>query len=161
MLKGTAIVLSPLIALMKNQVDAMRGFSKQDGIAHFINSLLNKTEIAQVKTDIHSGKCKLLYVAPESLNKDENVEYFRGCEISFVAINKAHCILEWGHDFRPEYRRLRPIIEQIADCPIMALTATATPKVQQDIQKNLGMLDAKLFKASFNRTNLFYEIRAK
>ncbi|MFM9984485.1 MAG: DNA helicase RecQ [Flavobacteriales bacterium] len=161
MLEGTAIVVSPLIALMKNQVDAMRGFSEQDGIAHFINSSLNKTEIAQVKTDIQSGKCKLLYVAPESLNKDENVEFFRGCKISFVAIDEAHCISEWGHDFRPEYRRLRPIIEQIADCPIMALTATATPKVQQDIQKNLGMLDAKLFKASFNRGNLFYEIRAK
>ncbi len=161
MLEGTAIVVSPLIALMKNQVDAMRGFSEQDGIAHFINSSLNKTEIAQVKTDIHSGKCKLLYVAPESLNKDENVEFFRGCKISFVAIDEAHCISEWGHDFRPEYRRLRPIIEQIADCPIMALTATATPKVQQDIQKNLGMLDAKLFKASFNRANLYYEIRAK
>lgn len=161
MLEGTAIVVSPLIALMKNQVDAMRGFSEQDGIAHFINSSLNKTEITQVKTDIHSGKCKLLYVAPESLNKDENVEFFRGCKISFVAIDEAHCISEWGHDFRPEYRRLRPIIEQIADCPIMALTATATPKVQQDIQKNLGMLDAKLFKASFNRANLFYEIRAK
>jgi ATP-dependent DNA helicase RecQ len=142
-------------------VDAMRGFSETDGIAHFINSSLNKTEIAQVKTDITSGKCKLLYVAPESLNKDENVEFLRGVQISFVAIDEAHCISEWGHDFRPEYRRLRPIIEQIADCPIMALTATATPKVQQDIQKNLGMLNAKLFKASFNRPNLYYEIRAK
>jgi|688.fasta_scaffold06199_1 ATP-dependent DNA helicase RecQ len=161
MLEGTAIVVSPLIALMKNQVDAMRGFSETDGIAHFINSSLNKTEIAQVKTDITSGKCKLLYVAPESLNKDENVEFLRGVQISFVAIDEAHCISEWGHDFRPEYRRLRPIIEQIADCPIMALTATATPKVQQDIQKNLGMLNAKLFKASFNRPNLYYEIRAK
>ena len=161
MLEGTAIVVSPLIALMKNQVDAMRGFSETDGIAHFINSSLNKTEIAQVKTDITSGKCKLLYVAPESLNKDENVEFLRGVQISFVAIDEAHCISEWGHDFRPEYRRLRPIIEQIADCPIMALTATATPKVQQDIQKNLGMLNAKLFKASLNRPNLYYEIRAK
>ncbi len=161
MLEGTAIVVSPLIALMKNQVDAMRGFSETDGIAHFINSSLNKTEINQVKSDILSGKCKLLYVAPESLNKDENVEFFRGVKISFVAIDEAHCISEWGHDFRPEYRRLRPIIEQIADCPIMALTATATPKVQQDIQKNLGMLNAKLFKASFNRANLFYEIRPK
>jgi ATP-dependent DNA helicase RecQ len=161
MLKGTAIVVSPLIALIKNQVDAMRGFSKQGGIAHFINSLLNKTEIAQVKTDIHSGKCKLLYGAPESLNKDENIEFFRGCKISFLAINESHCISKWVHDFRPEYCRLRPIIKQIADCPIMALTTTATPKVQQDIQKNLVMLNAKLFKASFNRANLFYEIRTK
>ncbi len=139
----------------------MHRFSEQEGIAHFINSLLNKTEITQVKTDIHSGKCKLLYVAPESLNKDENVKFLCGCKISFVAINKAHCISEWVHDFRPEYRRLCLIIEQIADCPIMALTATAMPKVQQDIQKNLGMLDAKLLKALFNRANLFYEIRAK
>ncbi len=161
MLEGTAIVVSPLIALMKNQVDAMRGFSETDGVAHFINSSLNKSEITQVKKDITEGRCKLLYVAPESLNKDENVEFFRGVRISFVAIDEAHCISEWGHDFRPEYRRLRPIIEQIADCPIMALTATATPKVQQDIQKNLGMLDARLFKASFNRANLFYEIRPK
>lgn len=161
MLEGTAIVVSPLIALMKNQVDAMRGFSDQDGIAHFINSSLNKTEIAQVKSDIQNGHCKLLYVAPESLNKDENVEFFKSVKISFVAIDEAHCISEWGHDFRPEYRRLRPIIEQIANVPIMALTATATPKVQQDIQKNLGMLNAKLFKASFNRPNLYYEIRPK
>ncbi len=161
MLEGTAIVVSPLIALMKNQVDAIRGFSEQDGIAHFINSSLNKTEITQVKTDIMNGHCKILYVAPESLNKDENVEFFRGVKISFVAIDEAHCISEWGHDFRPEYRRLRPIIEQIADCPIMALTATATPKVQQDIQKNLGMLNAKAFRASFNRANLYYEIRPK
>lgn len=161
MLEGTAIVVSPLIALMKNQVDAMRGFSEQDGVAHFINSSLNKTEIAQVKSDIMNGHCKLLYVAPESLNKEENVEFFRGVKISFVAIDEAHCISEWGHDFRPEYRRLRPIIEQIADCPIMALTATATPKVQQDIQKNLGMQNAKAFKASFNRANLYYEIRPK
>lgn len=161
MLEGTAIVVSPLIALMKNQVDAMRNFSEKDGVAHFINSSLNKTEIAQVKNDIINGQCKLLYVAPESLNKDENVEFFRGVKISFVAIDEAHCISEWGHDFRPEYRRLRPIIEAIADCPIMALTATATPKVQQDIQKNLGMQNAKVFKASFNRANLYYEIRPK
>ncbi len=161
MLEGTAIVVSPLIALMKNQVDAMRGFSEQDGVAHFINSSLNKTEITQVKSDIMNGHCKLLYVAPESLNKEENVEFFRGVKISFVAIDEAHCISEWGHDFRPEYRRLRPIIEQIADCPIMALTATATPKVQQDIQKNLGMQNAKAFRASFNRANLYYEIRPK
>lgn len=161
MLDGTAIVVSPLIALMKNQVDAMRGFSDEDGVAHVINSSLNKTEIAQVKSDILSGKTKLLYVAPESLNKDENVEFLRNVKISFVAIDEAHCISEWGHDFRPEYRRLKPIIHQIADVPIMALTATATPKVQQDIQKNLGMMDARLFKASFNRANLYYEIRPK
>jgi ATP-dependent DNA helicase RecQ len=161
MSEGTAIIVSPLIALMKNQVDAMRGFSDDDGIAHVINSSLNKTEIAQVKSDILSGKTKLLYVAPESLNKDENVEFLRNVKISFVAIDEAHCISEWGHDFRPEYRRLKPIIQQIADVPIMALTATATPKVQQDIQKNLGMMDARQFKASFNRANLYYEIRAK
>jgi ATP-dependent DNA helicase RecQ len=161
MLEGTAIVVSPLIALMKNQVDAMRGFSNEDGIAHVINSSLNKTEITQVKKDIVEGRCKLLYVAPESLNKDENVEFFKSVKISFVAIDEAHCISEWGHDFRPEYRRLKPIIQQIADVPIMALTATATPKVQQDIQKNLGMSDALLFKASFNRPNLYYEIRPK
>lgn len=161
MLEGTAIVVSPLIALMKNQVDAMRGFSEEDGIAHFINSSLNKTEINQVKSDIQSGKAKLLYVAPESLVKEENVEFLRSVKISFVAIDEAHCISEWGHDFRPEYRRLKPIISQIADVPIMALTATATPKVQQDIQKNLGMMDARLFKASFNRPNLYYEIRPK
>ncbi|MDZ4823489.1 MAG: RecQ family ATP-dependent DNA helicase [Flavobacteriales bacterium] len=161
MLEGTAIVVSPLIALMKNQVDAMRGFSTEDGIAHFINSSLNKTEINQVKSDITSGRCKLLYVAPESLVKEENVEFLKSVKISFVAIDEAHCISEWGHDFRPEYRRLRPIIQQIANVPIMALTATATPKVQQDVQKNLGMTDAKLFKASFNRPNLYYEIRPK
>jgi ATP-dependent DNA helicase RecQ len=161
MSEGTAIVVSPLIALMKNQVDSMRGFSEQDGIAHFINSSLNKSEIMQVKSDIQNGHCKLLYVAPESLNKDENVEFFRSVKISFVAIDEAHCISEWGHDFRPEYRRLRPIIEQIADVPIMALTATATPKVQQDIQKNLGMMNAQVYKASFNRPNLYYEVRVK
>lgn len=161
MLEGTAIVVSPLIALMKNQVDAMRGFSTEDGVAHFINSSLNKTEIAQVKSDITAGKCKLLYVAPESLVKEENVEFLRSVKISFVAIDEAHCISEWGHDFRPEYRRLRPIIQQIANVPIMALTATATPKVQQDIQKNLGMMDAQVFKASFNRPNLYYEVRPK
>jgi ATP-dependent DNA helicase RecQ len=161
MLDGTAIVVSPLIALMKNQVDAMRGFSSEDGIAHFINSSLNKSEIAQVKSDIVAGKAKLLYVAPESLNKDENVEFLRSCKISFVAIDEAHCISEWGHDFRPEYRRLKSIIQQIADVSIMALTATATPKVQQDVQKNLGMTDARFFKASFNRPNLYYEVRAK
>ncbi|MEY3398206.1 MAG: hypothetical protein RL220_800, partial [Bacteroidota bacterium] len=161
MLEGTAIVVSPLIALMKNQVDAMRGFSSDEGVAHVINSSLNKTEIAQVKRDIVDGRCKLLYVAPESLNKEENIEFLKSVKISFVAIDEAHCISEWGHDFRPEYRRLKPIIQQIADVPVMALTATATPKVQQDIQKNLGMTDARLFKSSFNRANLFYEIRPK
>jgi ATP-dependent DNA helicase RecQ len=161
MLEGTAIVVSPLIALMKNQVDAIRGFSEEEGVAHFINSSLNKTEINQVKTDITEGRCKLLYVAPESLVKEENVDFLKGVKISFVAIDEAHCISEWGHDFRPEYRRLKPIIQQIADVPIMALTATATPKVQQDIQKNLGMMDARAFKASFNRANLFYEISPK
>jgi len=161
MSEGTAIVVSPLIALMKNQVDAMRGFSNEDGIAHFLNSSLNKTEITKVKKEMLSGKTKLLYVAPESLTKDENIEFLKSCKISFVAIDEAHCISEWGHDFRPEYRRLKTIIQQIADVPIMALTATATPKVQHDIQKNLGMLDAAVFKSSFNRANLFYEIKPK
>ncbi len=161
MSEGTAIVVSPLIALMKNQVDAIRGFSQKDSVAHFLNSSLNKGEIARVKEDIVNGETKLLYVAPESLTKDENVEFLRGVKISFVAIDEAHCISEWGHDFRPEYRRLRPIITQIADVPIIALTATATPKVQTDIQKNLGMKDATLFKASFNRPNLYYEVRPK
>jgi ATP-dependent DNA helicase RecQ len=161
MMNGMAIVVSPLIALMKNQVDAMRGFSSEDGVAHFINSSLNKSEINQVKLDIQSGKTKILYVAPESLGKEENVEFLRTCIVSFVAIDEAHCISEWGHDFRPEYRKLKSIIKNIADVPIMALTATATPKVQQDIQKNLGMVDANLFKASFNRPNLYYEVRPK
>lgn len=158
---GTAIVISPLIALMKNQVDAMRNFGTEDGIAHFLNSSLNKTEIAQVKRDITAGKTKLLYVAPESLTKEENVTFLKDINISFFAIDEAHCISEWGHDFRPEYRRLRPIIEQIGTVPIMALTATATPKVQQDIQKNLGMSEANVFKSSFNRKNLYYEVRPK
>ncbi len=161
MMNGMAIVVSPLIALMKNQVDAMRGFSSEDGVAHFINSSLNKSEINQVKLDIQAGKTKILYVAPESLGKEENVEFLRTCTISFVAIDEAHCISEWGHDFRPEYRKLKSIIKNIADVPIMALTATATPKVQQDIQKNLGMVEANLFKASFNRPNLYYEVRPK
>lgn len=161
MSEGTAIVVSPLIALMKNQVDAIRGFSNETGIAHFLNSSLNKSEIATVKKDVLSGKTKLLYVAPETLNKEENVEFFSEFKISFFAIDEAHCISEWGHDFRPEYRRLRPIIEKLGSVPVMALTATATPKVQQDIQKNLGMLDAQLFKSSFNRANLYYEVRAK
>jgi ATP-dependent DNA helicase RecQ len=161
MMEGTAIVVSPLIALMKNQVDALRGFNTDEAVAHFLNSSLNKTEIAQVKKDIKSGKTKLLYVAPESLNKDENVAFFKEIKISFIAIDEAHCISEWGHDFRPEYRRLRPIIDALGSIPVIALTATATEKVQLDIQKNLGMMDAKLFKASFNRPNLYYEVRPK
>lgn len=158
---GTAVIISPLIALMKNQVDAMRNFSEEDGVAHFINSSLNKAAIEQVKGDILSGKTKLLYVAPESLTKEENIDFLRQIKISFYAIDEAHCISEWGHDFRPEYRRIRPIVTEIGKHPIIALTATATPKVQLDIQKNLGMVDADVFKASFNRENLFYEVRSK
>ena len=158
---GTAIIVSPLIALMKNQVDAIRGFQTEDGIAHFMNSSLNKTEITQVRKDIKDGKTKLLYVAPESLTKEENVAFLKDINISFFAIDEAHCISEWGHDFRPEYRRLRPIIESIGDLPIIALTATATAKVQLDIQKNLSMMNATVFKASFNRPNLYYEVRPK
>ena len=161
LMEGTAIVISPLIALMKNQVDAMRNYSEEDGIAHFINSSLNKSAIEQVKSDIVNGKTKLLYVAPESLTKEENVEFLRTVKISFYAVDEAHCISEWGHDFRPEYRRIRPIINEIGKAPLIALTATATPKVQHDIQKNLGMVDAKVFKSSFNRPNLYYEVRAK
>jgi ATP-dependent DNA helicase RecQ len=152
--EGTAIVISPLIALMKNQVDALRNFGNEDGIAHFLNSSLSKVEITKVKKDITDGKTKLLYVAPESLTKEANIQFFKEIKISFFAIDEAHCISEWGHDFRPEYRRLRPIIEEIGKVPIIALTATATPKVQQDIQKNLGMTSANLYKSSFNRTNL-------
>ena len=161
MSEGTAIVISPLIALMKNQVDAIRGFNTDDGVAHFLNSSLSKTEIQIVRSDIKAGKTKLLYVAPESLTKEENVKFLKEVNISFFAIDEAHCISEWGHDFRPEYRRLRPIIDEIGKVPIIALTATATEKVQGDIQKNLGMMDASLFKASFNRANLYYEIRPK
>jgi ATP-dependent DNA helicase RecQ len=159
--EGTAIVVSPLIALMKNQVDVIRGVSTEHGIAHFYNSSLTKTEAKQVKADVTNGITKLLYVAPESLTKEENVEFLKSIKISFFAIDEAHCISEWGHDFRPEYRRLRTIIEAIERVPIIALTATATPKVQEDIQKNLGMTDAKVFKASFNRHNLYYEIHPK
>ena len=159
--EGTAIVISPLIALMKNQVDAMRNFSEVDGIAHFLNSSLNKTEIEQVKRDVVSGKTKLLYVAPESLTKADNIEFLRSITISFYAVDEAHCISEWGHDFRPEYRRIKPIVNEIGERPIIALTATATPKVQHDIQKTLGMLDAEVFKSSFNRPNLYYEVRSK
>ena len=159
--EGTAIVVSPLIALMKNQVDAIRGISTQHGIAHVLNSSLNKGEIAQVMSDIENGITKLLYVAPESLTKDEYVEFLQKQTISFVAIDEAHCISEWGHDFRPEYRNLRNIIKRIGDLPIVGLTATATEKVQEDILKNLGITDASTFKASFNRPNLFYDIRPK
>lgn len=161
LMEGTAIIISPLIALMKNQVDAMRGFSEEDGIAHFLNSSLNKSAIEQVKEDILSKKTKLLYVAPESLTKDENIDFLRQVNVSFYAIDEAHCISEWGHDFRPEYRRILPIIKEIGERPIIALTATATPKVQHDIQKNLGMIEAQVFKSSFNRDNLYYEVRSK
>ena len=160
-MEGTAIVISPLIALMKNQVDAMRQYSEDDAIAHFINSSLSKSAIDQVKSDILSGKTKLLYVAPESLTKEENVEFLKQVKISFYAIDEAHCISEWGHDFRPEYRRIRPIINEIGTAPLIALTATATPKVKMDIKKNLAMTDAAEFKSSFNRPNLYYEVRAK
>ncbi len=162
MQEGTAIVVSPLIALMKNQVDAIRGISKDEGVAHVLNSSLTKTEVKQVKADITAGVTKLLYVAPESLTKEENVEFLRTVTISFMAIDEAHCISEWGHDFRPEYRNLRHIVKRIGDnIPIIGLTATATPKVQEDILKNLGITDATTFKASFNRPNLFYEVRPK
>lgn len=161
MCKGTALVVSPLIALMKNQVDAIRGHANEDSIAHYLNSSLSKSEIDKAKADVTAGKTKLLYVAPESLTKEHNIQFLKSINISFVAIDEAHCISEWGHDFRPEYRRLRSIIENINDVPVIALTATATPKVQQDVQKNLGMLDAKVFKDSFNRSNLFYEVRPK
>ena len=160
-LEGTAIIVSPLIALMKNQVDALRGFSTEDSIVHFMNSSLNKTETAKVRSDLLAGKTKMLYVAPETLTKEENIDFLKQINISFVAIDEAHCISEWGHDFRPEYRKLRNIIEAIDRVPIIALTATATPKVQQDIQKNLGMQDATVFKDSFNRKNLYYEVVAK
>lgn len=159
--EGTAIIVSPLIALMKNQVDAIRSISEDDAIAHVLNSSLSKTEERQVKQDIIDGKTKLLYVAPESLTKQLNIDFFTAVKISFFAIDEAHCISEWGHDFRPEYRRLREIFGAISDVPIIALTATATPKVQADIQKNLNMVDANVFKASFNRDNLYYEIRPK
>lgn len=161
LMEGTAIVISPLIALMKNQVDAMRNFSTDDGIAHFLNSSLNKQAIDKVKEDIIEGRTKLLYVAPESLNKEDNIEFLKTIKISFYAVDEAHCISEWGHDFRPEYRNIRPIINEIGTRPVIALTATATPKVQHDIQKNLGMIDAAVFKSSFNRPNLYYEVRPK
>jgi len=159
--EGTAIVISPLIALMKNQVDAMRSFSLDEGVAHFLNSSLTKNAIARVKQDVLSKRTRLLYVAPESLTKEENIEFLNQVNISFYAIDEAHCISEWGHDFRPEYRRIRPIINRIGTAPLIALTATATPKVQHDIQKNLDMLEAKVYKSSFRRHNLYYEIRPK
>ena len=159
--EGVAIVISPLIALMKNQVDALRGFSDNDSIAHVLNSSLSKTQATQVKEDITNGKTKLLYVAPESLIKEENIAFFNKNKISFFAIDEAHCISEWGHDFRPEYRKLRQIINNIAPAPVIALTATATPKVRLDIMKNLRIENAKLYLDSFNRKNLFYEIRPK
>jgi len=160
-ISGTAIVISPLIALMKNQVDSIRSYSSEDGIAHFMNSSLTRMAIQQVKNDVINKKTRLLYVAPESLTKQENIDFLKQVDISFYAIDEAHCISEWGHDFRPEYRRIRPIVEEIGIAPIIALTATATPKVQNDIQKNLDILDAKVYKSSFNRPNLYYEVRPK
>ncbi len=161
LMDGVAIVVSPLIALMKNQVDAMRNYSEEDGIAHFINSSLSRPEIHAVKEDVLAGKTKLLYLAPESLQKAENVDFLQGVKISFYAVDEAHCISEWGHDFRPEYRQIKEMVQKIGKAPIIALTATATPKVQHDIQKNLGMLKAGVFKSSFNRPNLYYEVRPK
>lgn len=160
-MEGTAIVISPLIALMKNQVDAIRNLNEEDGVAHFLNSSLTKQAIEEVKSDVLSGKTKLLYVAPESLTKEDNVEFLKSVKISFYAIDEAHCISEWGHDFRPEYRRIRPIINEIGVAPVIALTATATTKVRDDIKKNLGIQDAPDFKSSFNRANLYYEVRSK
>ena len=161
LMDGTAIVISPLIALMKNQVDVINGMSEEEGVAHYLNSSLNKAAIDQVKADIVSGKTKLLYVAPESLNKEDNVEFLHSVKISFYAIDEAHCISEWGHDFRTEYRNIRPTIQKIGEAPVIALTATATDKVRTDIKKNLGILDAKEFNSSFNRPNLYYEVRPK
>ena len=162
LLEGTAIVISPLIALMKNQVDAIRGFSADNyGVAHFLNSSLTRSQMGEVRESLLSGKTKLLYVAPESLTKDENIQLFKQLRISFYAVDEAHCISEWGHDFRPEYRRIRPLINEIGKAPVIALTATATPKVQRDIQKNLEMMQARVFKTSFNRENLYYEVRPK
>ena len=158
---GTAIVISPLIALMKNQVDVINGLSEDDGVAHYINSSLNKTAVERVKTDIRTGRTKLLYVAPESLTKEDNVDFLKTVKISFYAVDEAHCISEWGHDFRPEYRRIRPIINEIGQAPVIALTATATDKVRTDIKKNLGIADANEYKSSFNRANLYYEVRQK
>lgn len=160
-MEGTAIVVSPLIALMKNQVDVINGLSEESGVAHYLNSSLNKAAIQQVMDDVHSGKTKLLYVAPESLNKEDNLEFFKSIKISFYAIDEAHCISEWGHDFRPEYRNIRPTIAKIGAAPVIALTATATDKVRTDIKKSLGIVNAREFKSSFNRPNLYYEVRQK
>ena len=159
--EGVCVVVSPLIALMKNQVDAIRGFCDEESVAHYLNSSLTKAEILKVKEDVTNLKTKLLYVAPESLTKPDNIAFLQSVKLSFFAIDEAHCISEWGHDFRPEYRKLKSIIEEIEQVPIIALTATATPKVQQDIQKTLGMTDATVFKSSFNRDNLYYEVRPK
>ena len=161
LMEGTAIVISPLIALMKNQVDVINGMSDEEGVAHYLNSSLNKAAIDMVKSDIQRGRTKLLYVAPESLTKEEYVDFLKNCKISFYAIDEAHCISEWGHDFRPEYRRIRPIMNEIGRAPVIALTATATDKVRTDIKKSLGILDAQEFKSSFNRPNLYYEVRSK
>ena len=161
LMEGTAIVISPLIALMKNQVDVITNLSENEGTAHYLNSSLNKAAIDQVKADVLAGRTKLLYVAPESLTKEDNVEFLKSVKISFYAIDEAHCISEWGHDFRPEYRRIRPIVNEIGPAPIIALTATATDKVRTDIKKNLGIVDATEFKSSFNRPNLYYEVRPK
>ena len=161
LMEGTAIVISPLIALMKNQVDVISSLSETEGTAHYLNSSLNKAAIDQVKSDVLAGRTKLLYVAPESLTKEDNVEFLKSVKISFYAIDEAHCISEWGHDFRPEYRRIRPIVDEIGQAPIIALTATATDKVRTDIKKNLGIVDAAEFKSSFNRPNLYYEVRPK
>lgn len=161
LMEGTAIVISPLIALMKNQVDVINGISEEEGVAHFLNSSLNKAAIQQVMDDVRSGRTKLLYVAPESLNKEENIEFLKTVKISFYAIDEAHCISEWGHDFRPEYRNIRPTINKIGDAPVIALTATATDKVRTDIKRSLGIADAREFKSSFNRPNLYYEVRQK
>ena len=161
LMEGTAIVISPLIALMKNQVDVIASLSETEGTAHYLNSSLNKAATDQVKTDVLAGRTKLLYVAPESLTKEDNVEFLKSVKISFYAIDEAHCISEWGHDFRPEYRRIRPIVDEIGKAPIIALTATATDKVRTDIKKNLGIVDATEFKSSFNRPNLYYEVRPK
>jgi ATP-dependent DNA helicase RecQ len=158
---GTAVIISPLIALMKNQVDAIRGFGENDSIAHFLNSSLTKTQTERVKRDVSEGRTKMLYVAPETLKKDETIDFLRSVKLSFVAVDEAHCISEWGHDFRPEYRRIKQIVKEIDDVPMIALTATATPKVQLDIQKTLNMLDAQVFKSSFNRANLYYEVLPK
>jgi len=162
LLPGTAIIISPLIALMKNQVDSIRGYSNNDRIAHFLNSSLNKGQMKEVKADISAGHTKMLFIAPETLTKEENIEFFKNSNISFVAVDEAHCISEWGHDFRPEYRRIKTMIKGINDkIPVMALTATATPKVQSDIVKNLDMFNQNVFISSFNRDNLYYEVRPK